>query len=141
MWEQRPGHLSRLGSSQKTQGVCYRRCPGMDAYLAGEGREACPQVKQQHLPAPEEGVSGFLALLESPALAECPGGPGQVPCPLSDGRRWAGLRAFSVSHLLLWFPFTLPVLPAFTAIPLLGCRPGLAFELISGLFPAYSDLD
>lgn len=72
MWEQRPGHLSRLGSSEKTQGVCYQRCPGIDADLAGEGREACPQLKQQHLPAPEEGVSGFLALLESPALAGCP---------------------------------------------------------------------
>ena len=57
MWEQRPGHLSRLGSSEKTQGVCYQRCHKMDADLAGEGREVCPQLEQQHLPAPEEGFS------------------------------------------------------------------------------------
>lgn len=101
-----------------------------------------PSVEAAAFASPRGGVlRGFLGLLESPAVVGCPWRtrPGP-PSLLSDGRRWAGLRAFSVSHIPLRFPLTLPVLPAFTAIPLLGYRPGLAFELISSLFPVNNDL-
>ena len=132
----------QVGELREDSGGVLSKMP-QDGCRFGRWREgSMPSVGAAAFASPRGGIlRGFLGLLESPAVAGCPGGPGQVPCPLSDGRKWAGLRAFSESHLPLWFPSTLPVLPAFTAIPLLGYRPGLAFELISGLFPAYNDLD
>lgn len=59
-----------------------------------------PSVEAAAFASPRGGIlRGFLGLLESPAVAGCPWRTRPGPLSLlSDGRRWAGLRAFCVSH-------------------------------------------
>ena len=147
MWDQRWGHLIRLGSSEKT----LKGCDIKDAtrrmqiwqvkggkYALGWGSSICKPQSWEMRDA--ERISEFVRESSYGAIPlEAGPGPWSSLSQIGGGRLASRCSQSLTSHC--GFPLLFLLLLPFTTIWLLGYRPGLQFELISCLFPANYDLD